>query len=283
LTLEAGKQFETLLRYLRDNRGFDYTGYKRNTIVRRIGKRCTELGLTSFGAYQDYLQVHGDEFAILFDKILINVTDFFRDPLAWDYLAKDILPRIIEKPGLIRIWSPGTASGEEAYSAAILFCEALGPEAFLRRVKIYATDLDEPALEKARAGYTEQELESVDQVLRARYFEPLGGRYAFKASLRRSLIFGRHDLMQDAPISRLNLLIRRNIAHVLHLGNSGSDSCALPLRPRGRRLSVSRSRRDAAHARLDLRTGRLEATGVQKGPSVAPQRAADDPVSRRKL
>ncbi len=210
MTLEAGKQFETLLRYLRDNRGFDYTGYKRNTIVRRIAKRCTELGLTSFAAYQDYLQVHGDEFAILFDKILINVTDFFRDPQAWDYLAKNIVPRIIEKPGLIRIWSPGTASGEEAYSAAILLCEALGPEQFLRRVKIYATDLDEEALEKARAGYTEQDLEAVNEVLRARYFEPLGGRFAFKASLRRSLIFGRHDLMQDAPISRLNLLICRN-------------------------------------------------------------------------
>ena len=210
MTLEAGKQFESLLRYLRDQRGFDYTGYKRNTIVRRIGKRCAELRLTSFGAYQDYLQVHGDEFAILFDKILINVTDFFRDPAAWDYLANKIVPRIIERSGLIRIWSPGTASGEEAYSAAMLFCEALGPDAFLRRVKIYATDLDEQALEKARAGYTEKDLESVDAVLRARYFEPFGGRYTFKAGLRRALIFGRHDLMQDAPISRLNLLICRN-------------------------------------------------------------------------
>jgi len=210
LTLEAGKQFEALLHYLRDNRGFDYTGYKRNTIVRRIGKRCSELGLTSFGAYQDYLQVHGDEFAILFDKILINVTDFFRDPAAWDYVAKKIVPRIIERSGPIRVWSPGTASGEEAYSAAMLFCEALGPDAFLRRVKIYATDLDEQALEKARTGYTEKDLESVDDVLKARYFEPFGGRYTFKASLRRALIFGRHDLMQDAPISRLNLLICRN-------------------------------------------------------------------------
>jgi len=210
LSLEAGKQFEALLRYLRDNRGFDYTGYKRNTIVRRIGKRCTELGLTSFAAYQDYLQVHGDEFAILFDKILINVTDFFRDPPAWDYLAKKIVPRLIEKSGLIRIWSTGTASGEEAYSAAMLFCEALGQDAFLRRVKIYATDIDEDALEKARAGYSEKDLESVDEIRRARYFETVGGRYAFKAGLRRSLIFGRHDLMQDAPISRLDLLICRN-------------------------------------------------------------------------
>jgi two-component system CheB/CheR fusion protein len=210
LTLEAGKQFEALLVYLRESRGFNYAGYKRTTIVRRIGQRCTELGLSSFAAYQDYLEVHTEEFAIMFDKILINVTAFFRDPPAWDYLRRELVPKIIVKSGLIRIWSAGTASGEEAYSVAILFCEALGPEAFLRRVKIYATDVDEDALNKARTGYSEKDLESLDPTLRAKYFEPQGDRFAFKTGLRRALIFGRHELMQDAPISRLDLLICRN-------------------------------------------------------------------------
>ena len=210
MNLEAGKQFEALLQYLRENRGFNYGGYKRTTIVRRIAKRCSELGLSSFAAYQDYLQVHADEFAILFDKILINVTTFFRDPPAWDYMAREIVPRIAAKSGIIRIWSAGTASGEEAYSAAMLFCEALGPEIFLRRVKIYATDVDEEALNKARAGYSEKDLESLDPKLRSRYFEAQAGRLGFKTGLRRALIFGRHDLMQDAPISRLDLLICRN-------------------------------------------------------------------------
>ncbi len=208
--LQAGKQFEALLQYLRENRGFNYGGYKRTTIVRRISKRCSELGLSSFAAYQDYLQVHADEFAILFDKILINVTTFFRDPAAWDYMAREIVPRIAAKSGIIRIWSGGTASGEEAYSAAMLFCEALGQEMFLRRVKIYATDVDEEALNKARAGYSEKDLETLEPHLRSRYFESSGGRLAFKTALRRVLIFGRHDLMQDAPISRLDLLICRN-------------------------------------------------------------------------
>jgi two-component system, chemotaxis family, CheB/CheR fusion protein len=207
---EAGKEFEALLTFLRESRGFNYTGYKRNTMVRRIGQRCAELRLKSFSAYQDYLQVHPDEFALLFDKILINVTAFFRDPEAWDYLRQEIVPKIVSKSGVIRIWSTGTASGEEAYSAAILFCEALGPETFLRRVKIYATDVDEAALSTARAGYSEKEVESLDPNLRSKYFETQGGRFAFKAALRRSLIFGRHDLMQDAPISRLDLLICRN-------------------------------------------------------------------------
>ncbi len=210
MSLEAGKQFEALLVYVRESRGFNYAGYKRTTIVRRIAQRCTELGLSSFAAYQDYLEVHAEEFAIMFDKILINVTAFFRDPPAWDYVRRELVPKIIVKSGPIRIWSTGTASGEEAYSVAILFCEALGPETFLRRVKIYATDIDEDALNKARTGYSEKDLESLDPTLHAEYFEPQVDRFAFKTGLRRAVIFGRHDLMQDAPISRLDLLICRN-------------------------------------------------------------------------
>jgi two-component system, chemotaxis family, CheB/CheR fusion protein len=210
LNLEAGQDFETLIEYLRESRGVDFTGYKRTTLVRRVAKRCQELGIDNFPAYLDYLQVHADEFPILFDRILINVTEFFRDQPAWDYLAENIVPKIIASHGEIRIWSTGTASGEEAYSAAMLFCERMGPELFLRRVKIYATDIDEEALGKARTGYFAKDLESLDADLRTKYFEQQGSRFAFRTSLRRALIFGRHDLMQDAPISRLELLICRN-------------------------------------------------------------------------
>ena len=210
MTLEAGAQFENVVEYLRESRGVDFTGYKRASLVRRVAKRCRELGIDSFGAYLDYLQVHADEFPILFDKILINVTEFFRDAPAWDYLAANIVPRIAAKTGPLRIWSAGTSSGEEAYSIAILMCEALGAEQFLQRVKIYATDIDEDALSKARAGYLARDLETLDEQLRSRYFEAQGSRFLFRASLRRAMIFGRHDLMQDAPISRLDLLICRN-------------------------------------------------------------------------
>jgi len=208
--VDSGPEFEALLEYMREARGFDFTGYKRASLRRRIERRVAELNIDGFAAYLDYLQVHADEFPTLFDKILINVTEFFRDEQAWEFLAGDIVPRIAQKRGLIRVWSTGTASGEEAYSAAITFCEAIGQEQFLERVKIYATDVDEDALNRARAGYTEKDLESVDEKLRDKYFERMGGRFAFKAALRRTLIFGRHDLMQDAPISRLDLLICRN-------------------------------------------------------------------------
>ena len=210
MSLDAGPAFETLIEYLRESRGVDFTGYKRTSLVRRVAKRCQELGIDNFSAYLDYLQVHSDEFPILFDKILINVTEFFRDKPAWDYLAENVMPRITADGGHIRIWSTGTASGEEAYSAAMMFCDAMGPEQFLRRVKIYATDIDEEALNKARSGYLPKDLESLDEERKNRYFEPLGSRFVFRSALRRVLIFGRHDLMQDAPISRLDLLMCRN-------------------------------------------------------------------------
>src|SRR3989454_5516901 len=210
MALEAGPEFEKLIEYLRDTRGFDFTGYKRASLLRRVSLRCSELRIDSFRAYLDYLQVHTEEFASLFNKILINVTEFFRDKETWDYLAEKVIPRIAAKTGEIRVWSTGTSSGEEAYSAAILLCEALGEESFVDRVKIYATDVDEEALAKARGGYTAKELASVDDGLRLRYFERQGERFMFRAALRRTIIFGRHDVTRDAPISRLDLLICRN-------------------------------------------------------------------------
>src|SRR2546422_2154652 len=210
MALEAGPEFEKLIEHLRDTRGFDFTGYKRASLLRRVSLRCSELGIDSFRAYLDYLQVHTEEFGALFNKILINVTEFFRDKETWDYLTEKVIPRIAAKTGEIRVWSTGTSSGEEAYSAAMLLCEALGEESFVDRVKIYATDVDEEALAKARGGYTAKELASVDDGLRLRYFERQGERFMFRAALRRTIIFGRHDVTQDAPISRLDLLICRN-------------------------------------------------------------------------
>ena len=208
------RDFEALLDYLRKQRGFDFSGYKRPSLIRRVEKRMQMLALGGFGDYMDYLEVHPEEFAELFNTILINVTAFFRDASAWEFLAAQVVPRIIErkKPGApIRVWSAGCASGEEAYSVAIVLAEALGAGQFLERVKVYASDVDEEALNQARqATYSEKDLEPVDPTLRKKYFEPQNGRFAFRADLRRAVIFGRHDLMNDAPISRLDLLVCRN-------------------------------------------------------------------------
>src|SRR5262252_5641959 len=143
-SVEKDRAFEAVLEFLKTNRGFDFTGYKRSSLMRRVQKRMGQLPqIKSYGAYQDFLEVHPEEFTPLFNTILINVTGFFRDPPAWDFLAKDVLPRLIagkQAGEPIRVCSVGCASGEEAYSVAMLLCELLGDKAFRDRVKIYATD-----------------------------------------------------------------------------------------------------------------------------------------------
>ncbi|MBD2506842.1 PAS domain S-box protein [Nostoc muscorum FACHB-395] len=207
-------KFENLLIYLRQSRGFDFTGYKRSTLMRRVRKRMQSLNIENFEEYLDYLEVYPEEFNYLFNTILINVTAFFRDSSAWEYLAEEILPNLIRNKNTsdqIRIWSAGCASGEEAYTLAMLMAEILGAEEFRQRVKIYATDVDEEALNQARqATYSAKDVQAVSDELRQKYFEIVGNRYVFRQDLRRSVIFGRHDLLQDAPISRLDLLVSRN-------------------------------------------------------------------------
>ena len=207
-------RFDALLGYLQRSRGFNFGGYKRASLMRRVDRRIQAVGMPDYSEYRNYLEAHPEEFAGLFDAILINVTGFFRDAQAWETVANDVVPRLIDGrlPGEpIRAWSAGCASGAEAYTLAIILAEALGIEAFRDRVKIYATDIDDRALASARqARFEAREVEGVPAPLLEKYFDPVGPRYSFNKELRRAVIFGRHDLMQDAPISRVDLLICRN-------------------------------------------------------------------------
>jgi len=211
---QAQLDLETLLDYLKRTRGFDFTGYKRATLERRLAKRMQLVGAATFTDYLDYLEVHPEEFSGLFNTVLINVTHFFRDPSTWEFIASSVVPDLIARhePGAsLRVWSAGCASGEEAYTLAMIFAEALGPDTFRDKVKIYATDVDDDALAKARqATYTEREVADIPQPLLERYFEAGDGRFVFRKDLRRHVIFGRHDLIQDAPISRVDMLVCRN-------------------------------------------------------------------------
>src|SRR4051794_4494833 len=116
---ERNAEFEGLLQYLKTSRGFDFTGYKRTTLMRRVMKRMAGLkDIKTYANYQVYLEVHPEEFEILFNTILINVTAFFRDGAAWDFLATKIIPRILKAKRAtdpIRVCCIGCASGEEAY------------------------------------------------------------------------------------------------------------------------------------------------------------------------
>lgn len=207
-------EFEALLDHVKRSRGFDFTGYKRSSLIRRVNKRMQAVGIEGYSNYLDYLEVHPEEFNHLFNTLLINVTSFFRDRSTWNYISSEILPRILvrkEPNEPIRVWSAGCASGEEAYTIAIVIAEIIGIDQFRERVKIYATDVDEEALNQARqAIYLERDLNELLPHQIEQFFEQSDNRYAFRKDLRRSVIFGRHDLIQDAPISKIDLLICRN-------------------------------------------------------------------------
>ena len=214
-SLNHNPEFEALITYLKRSRGFDFTGYKRTSLARRFQRRLQAVSVENYTDYVDYLEVHPEEFGHLFDTVLINVTNFYRDPKMWDYVSSEIVPQIIsskrsDEP--IRIWSAGCASGEEAYTIAMVMAEALGVEKYRERVKIYASDVDDHELVQARhASYTDREIAGVPQPLLEKYFDQGEQRFTFRKDLRRAIIFGRHELVQDAPISRIDLLICRNV------------------------------------------------------------------------
>lgn len=146
---------EPLLAYIRDHRGFDFTGYKTASLARRIRKRMMAVRAASYSSYLAMLETQPAEFAALFDTILINVTAFRRDAEAWAFVADQAIPEIADRTVAgtsIRCWSAGCATGEEPYTLAVLLCEALGEERFRGDAKIYATDADPQALDVARAG-----------------------------------------------------------------------------------------------------------------------------------
>ena len=211
--------FEEILHYLQQTRGFDFTAYKRPSLVRRVIRRMQAVGAPTFEAYLDHLQLHQDEFGDLFNTILINVTSFFRDREIWAYMAEEILPQLVDarRDQVLRVWSAGCAGGHEPYTVAMLLAEQVGAEALRDRVKIYATDVDEEALTEARAAvYSARQMSDVPPPLVEKYFDRVGSQFAVRRDIRRVVIFGRHNLIQDAPISHVDLLVCRNTLMYFH-------------------------------------------------------------------
>ena len=211
---DDASHLDEILEYLRHSRGFDFTAYKRASLTRRLMKRMQTVDVRSFGEYLEYLQGNRHEFTALFNTILINVTSFFRDQELWTHLDAELLPRLLAArapDAPIRVWSAGCASGQEAYTIAMLLAEHIGVDALRERVKIYGTDLDEEALMEGRSAiYSARQVADVPPAMLEKYFEPQGTHYTFNRDLRRTVIFGRHDILQDAPISKVDLLFCRN-------------------------------------------------------------------------
>jgi two-component system, chemotaxis family, CheB/CheR fusion protein len=212
---EANLEFEALLNYIKHNQGYDLTPYKRSILTQRFQRRMQILNIDSYQCYLQQLQHYPKECLALLNDVLINVTSFFRDRNDWNYIASEVIPRIIinkDSNEPIRVWSAGCAAGQEIYSLLILLAEALGVEFCLQRVQCYATDADEAALQRARRGiYSHLEVKDIPADLLNKYFQQTKQGYVFHPELRRTIVFGHHDLVKDAPMSKIDLLLCRNV------------------------------------------------------------------------
>jgi two-component system, chemotaxis family, CheB/CheR fusion protein len=194
----------------------DFRPYKPTTILRRISRRMAVTHVGNLRDYAKYLEDHPEEVAELVMSFLIKVTEFFRDEQAFVYLKKNILPRIIERAQAsdktLRFWSAGCATGEEPYTLALLVADMLGAELPHLSVKIFATDLDEGAINFARRGlYPPNVLEKLPDGYRDRFFEKVDHGYRISKTLRQMVIFGHQDLSRGVPFPRIDLVVCRNL------------------------------------------------------------------------
>jgi two-component system CheB/CheR fusion protein len=202
---------------LRAQTGHDFSQYKPSTITRRIERRMAVHQIAVLDAYVRYLQQNPAEVEALFRDLLIGVTSFFRDPAAFKALEQQVLPKLFaDKPGgsLVRVWSAGCSTGEEAYSIAILLQEYLETTQQRFVVQIFATDIDSQAIATARGGlYPASIVEDVSPERLARYFtiEAKGSAYRIHKSIRDMLVFSEQDVIKDPPFSKLDCILCRNL------------------------------------------------------------------------
>ena len=204
-----------ILMRIRSVTGHDFSLYKRSTINRRIERRIAAHGIANINQYARYLQEHPGEVQLLFKELLINVTSFFRDAEAFDVLKKDIFPQLFEhKPEnyIFRIWVPGCATGEEAYSLAILLRELMDDAGREYKVQIYGTDIDEDAVATARAGaYPANISIDVSPERLRRFFIKEEAGYHIRKDIRDIIVFAVQNVTRDAPFTKLDLVSCRNL------------------------------------------------------------------------
>jgi len=206
---------QDLLSMLKHRYGTDFLQYKEATVKRRIERRAQMNRISDINDYRDLLNTDELELQELYADLLIEVTEFFRDPEAFEVVRNRVLPRLMEncKDGdSVRVWVPGCASGEEAYSIAILLQEQARVMGIYPQLKILATDIHIRSMNKASAGiYTEESLKGVPNDLVARYFDIADGHVQIKPTIRNMVFFSTHDVMRDPPFTRIDLVSCRNL------------------------------------------------------------------------
>ncbi|QDH17129.1 chemotaxis protein CheB [Swingsia samuiensis] len=206
---------DAVCRELRMVVGHDFSGYKHSTLIRRIARRMHVVGIDSPHEYLLRMQKDHSEAQALFRDLLINVTKFFRDTDAFEQLRLKVIEPLVLNRGLhddIRVWVAGCSSGEEAYSIAILFAEALRIHECSHNVQIFASDIDEQMLSIARAAtYPNAALIDIPEHLRERYTVPVADRFKISNHVRNMVRFSNHSLLKDPPFSKVDLLSCRNL------------------------------------------------------------------------
>lgn len=212
---EASQPLHKIFILLRDRTGNDFARYKENTIHRRIERRMNVHQIDNLKQYLRFLQANPHELDALFQELLIGVTSFFRDPQAFEALEQKVLPALVEgKPegATLRLWVAGCSTGEEAYSLAMLFRELLTEKKLSFTIQIFASDLDSRAIDAARAGlYPVGIAEDLTPARLQRFFTKEDGRYRVKKEIRDLVVFAQHNLLTDAPFTKLDLLSCRNL------------------------------------------------------------------------
>ncbi|MBI5236855.1 MAG: protein-glutamate O-methyltransferase CheR [Deltaproteobacteria bacterium] len=191
-------------------RGWDFRDYKATSLKRMLLKRLSALNVPTYKDYLDILEKDPEEYNELFSCLMVKVSEFFREPEAFSYLHGE-LPRLTLSGQGLKAWCAACATGEEAYSLAMLFTESLSPES-LQKTKVYATDICPGALDSARkAVYRDESLVNVSPAMKEKYFFPHGHAHKVKYSIRNLVRFGCHDLVKDWPLAKVDVLFCRNL------------------------------------------------------------------------
>jgi two-component system CheB/CheR fusion protein len=229
----------TIFQLLRRSAGVDFSHYRQTTILRRIQRRMVVHKIDKLEDYVKYIQTNQAEIKALYQDMLINVTSFFRNPKVFDALKIDVFPAMVQNHGpetTIRVWTPGCASGEEAYSVAISLLEFLGDKAAQTPIQFFGTDVGEISIVKARAGlYPENIQGDVSPERLRRFFTKVEGGYRISKAIRDMCIFAQHNVLSDPPFSQMDLICCRNLLIYLEpvLQNKIISLFHYATRPRG--------------------------------------------------
>ncbi len=293
-----------ILGLLRSRTSHDFRHYKQATVLRRIERRMQVNAVHEMAGYAQLLRDQPEETTALLADMLIGVTNFFRDQEAFDALERDIIPQLFEEKALLgesdalRIWSAACSTGEEAYSLGMLFSEYVERNGLRTEVQVFATDIDDPALDVGRASlYPEAIATDVSPTRLQQYFTKEQNRYRLRKELRERILFARHNILRDPPFSRLDLISCRNLliyldrdiqsevlrmfhfalnpGGYLFLGNSETaDICSHLFAPVDKKNRIYRARETSAQRRMPI-------PSLQSLTAASPARSAGTPMARR--